>query len=65
MLLESGQEQDIKGHPMPNLIYVSREKNKASPHNFKAGALNTLVSILEFRFNFYDDTLQVLYLLFL
>ena len=30
---------------MPNLIYVSREKNGASPHHFKAGALNTLVGI--------------------
>jgi len=29
---------------MPNLIYVSREKSKVSPHHFKAGALNTLVS---------------------
>lgn len=29
---------------MPNLVYVSREKSKASPHNFKAGALNALVS---------------------
>lgn len=45
VLLESGQEKDIKGDPMPNLIYVSREKNKASPHNFKAGALNTLLRV--------------------
>lgn len=45
VLLESRQDRDIEEHPMPNLIYVSREKNKASPHNFKAGALNTLVNI--------------------
>ncbi|XP_071740837.1 cellulose synthase-like protein G3 [Rutidosis leptorrhynchoides] len=45
VLLESGQEKDINGHPMPNLIYVSREKNKTSPHNFKAGALNTLLRV--------------------
>ncbi|CAN6914350.1 unnamed protein product [Brassica oleracea] len=30
---------------MPNLIYVSREKNGASPHHFKAGALNTLLRV--------------------
>jgi hypothetical protein len=30
---------------MPTLIYVSREKSKTSPHHFKAGALNVLVSI--------------------
>lgn len=45
VLLESGEECDIKGHPMPNLIYVSREKNKASPHHFKAGALNVLLRV--------------------
>ncbi|KAM0030169.1 putative cellulose synthase (UDP-forming) [Helianthus debilis subsp. tardiflorus] len=45
VLLESGQEKDMKGHPMPNLIYVSREKNKAYPHNFKAGALNTMLRV--------------------
>ncbi|KAI3689894.1 hypothetical protein L2E82_47864 [Cichorium intybus] len=45
VLLESKQDNDIQGHPMPNLIYVSREKNKASPHNFKAGALNTLLRV--------------------
>ncbi|KAL7597424.1 hypothetical protein Lser_V15G30265 [Lactuca serriola] len=45
VLLESRQDRDIEEHPMPNLIYVSREKNKASPHNFKAGALNTLLRV--------------------
>lgn len=45
VLLESGQESDIEGHPMPNLIYVSREKSKASPHHFKAGALNALLRV--------------------
>ncbi|CAA7019712.1 unnamed protein product [Microthlaspi erraticum] len=30
---------------MPNLIYLSREKSKVSPHNFKAGALNTLLRV--------------------
>ncbi|GJW58313.1 cellulose synthase-like protein G3 [Tanacetum coccineum] len=45
VLLESGQEKDINGHPMPNLIYVSREKSKAYSHNNKAGALNTLLRV--------------------
>ncbi|KAI3691875.1 hypothetical protein L6452_31677 [Arctium lappa] len=45
VLIESEQENDIKGHPMPNLIYVSREKSKASPHHFKAGALNVLLRV--------------------
>ncbi|KAI3828766.1 hypothetical protein L1987_02876 [Smallanthus sonchifolius] len=30
---------------MPNLVYVSREKNKNSPHHFKAGALNSLLRV--------------------
>ncbi|KAJ0239646.1 Cellulose synthase-like protein G3 [Hirschfeldia incana] len=30
---------------MPNLIYVSREKSRATPHHFKAGALNTLLRV--------------------
>ena len=34
------------GHTMPNLVYVSRGKSINLPHNFKAGALNALVSSL-------------------
>ncbi|XP_020873283.1 cellulose synthase-like protein G1 isoform X4 [Arabidopsis lyrata subsp. lyrata] len=34
-----------KKYIMPNLIYVSREKSKVSPHHFKAGALNTLLRV--------------------
>ncbi|CAI9093446.1 OLC1v1028948C1 [Oldenlandia corymbosa var. corymbosa] len=45
VLLESDKDKDTAGNPMPNLIYVSREKSKASPHNFKAGALNTLIRV--------------------
>ncbi|KAL7165577.1 hypothetical protein ACSBR2_041292 [Camellia fascicularis] len=30
---------------MPNLIYVSREKSRSTPHNFKAGALNVLLRV--------------------
>ncbi|KAJ9706222.1 hypothetical protein PVL29_001661 [Vitis rotundifolia] len=45
VLLESGQDKDRSGRMMPNLIYVSRQKSRASPHQFKAGALNTLLRV--------------------
>ncbi|CAI9093444.1 OLC1v1028946C1 [Oldenlandia corymbosa var. corymbosa] len=45
VLLESDKDKDTAGNPMPNLIYVSREKSKASPHNFNSGALNTLIRV--------------------
>ncbi|XP_015085630.1 cellulose synthase-like protein G2 [Solanum pennellii] len=45
VLLESGKDKDITSHGMPNLIYISREKNKSSPHHFKAGALNALLRV--------------------
>lgn len=45
VLLASAKDVDVTGGMMPNLIYVSREKNKTHPHHFKAGALNTLVRV--------------------
>ncbi|CAI9117357.1 OLC1v1018734C1 [Oldenlandia corymbosa var. corymbosa] len=45
VLLESNKDKDVTGHPMPNLVYVSREKRRTSPHHFKAGALNTLIRV--------------------
>ena len=45
-MLESGKDMDITGHTMPNFVYVSRGKSPASPHHFKAGALNVLVNKL-------------------
>ncbi|XP_072980564.1 cellulose synthase-like protein G3 [Typha angustifolia] len=45
VLLESSRDKDINGKPLPNLIYVSREKRPTSPHHFKAGALNVLVRV--------------------
>nr|TKR79071.1 hypothetical protein D5086_0000276410 [Populus alba] len=45
VLLDASKDRDIAGYSMPNLIYVSREKNKASPHHFKAGALNALLRV--------------------
>ncbi|CAN0908864.1 Cellulose synthase-like protein G3 [Linum grandiflorum] len=45
VLLESNKDKDTDGHLMPNLIYVSRQKSKTSPHHFKAGALNVLLRV--------------------
>ncbi|CAI9775794.1 unnamed protein product [Fraxinus pennsylvanica] len=45
VLLNANKDKDIKGHPMPNLVYVSREKRKTTPHHFKAGALNALIRV--------------------
>ena len=43
IIMESATEKDESGNRMPNLVYVSREKKKSTPHNYKAGALNVLV----------------------
>ncbi|CAK9184307.1 unnamed protein product [Ilex paraguariensis] len=45
VLLEMKKDKDNTGQSMPNLIYVSRQKSKASPHYFKAGALNALLRV--------------------
>ncbi|KAA0044945.1 cellulose synthase-like protein G3 [Cucumis melo var. makuwa] len=45
VLLESTKNKDISGEALPNLIYVSREKSVTSHHNFKTGALNTLLRV--------------------
>lgn len=45
VLLEMENDRDIAGNSMPNLVYVSRGKSRTSPHHFKAGALNALVSM--------------------
>ncbi|XP_059598561.1 cellulose synthase-like protein G3 [Vitis vinifera] len=45
VLLECGQDEDVMGHTMPNLVYVSRGKSIKLPHNFKAGALNALLRV--------------------
>ncbi|KAF8087198.1 hypothetical protein N665_0595s0011 [Sinapis alba] len=46
VLQNSETDMDDTGkYIMPNLIYVSREKSKVSPHHFKAGALNTLLRV--------------------
>ncbi|TYI11605.1 hypothetical protein ES332_A09G218400v1 [Gossypium tomentosum] len=45
VILDKSKDTDISGQLMPNLIYVSREKSKTSPHHFKAGALNVLLRV--------------------
>ncbi|PIN06068.1 Cellulose synthase (UDP-forming) [Handroanthus impetiginosus] len=45
VLLNTKKDVDSTGGPMPNLIYVSREKRKTAPHHFKAGALNALLRV--------------------
>ncbi|GLT49666.1 hypothetical protein SLA2020_232090 [Shorea laevis] len=45
VLLDNSKDRDISGNLMPNLIYVSRQKSKTSPHHFKAGALNVLLRV--------------------
>ncbi|XP_047337464.1 cellulose synthase-like protein G3 [Impatiens glandulifera] len=45
VILENKKDKDKSGVPMPNLIYVAREKSKMSTHHFKAGALNTLLRV--------------------
>ncbi|KAI3505311.1 hypothetical protein L1887_27376 [Cichorium endivia] len=45
VLIEGAKEKDKGGGSIPNLVYVSRGKNKNSPHHFKAGALNALLRV--------------------
>ncbi|KAF8033393.1 hypothetical protein BT93_D2105 [Corymbia citriodora subsp. variegata] len=45
VLLDNCKDRDITGNVMPNLIYLSREKSKNVPHQFKAGALNALLRV--------------------
>ncbi|KAF4363266.1 hypothetical protein G4B88_016077 [Cannabis sativa] len=35
---------DIDGHALPTLVYLAREKRPQYHHNFKAGAMNSLLS---------------------
>ncbi|KAL8552917.1 hypothetical protein ACS0TY_001554 [Phlomoides rotata] len=45
IVLQSSEDKDAARCSMPNLIYVSRQKRHATPHHFKAGALNALVRV--------------------
>ncbi|KAK6251466.1 hypothetical protein SCA6_005471 [Theobroma cacao] len=45
VILDKSKDRDVLGNFLPNLIYVSRQKSKTSPHHFKAGALNVLLRV--------------------
>ncbi|KAI9185449.1 hypothetical protein LWI28_007331 [Acer negundo] len=36
---------DIEGCALPTLVYLAREKRPQHPHNFKAGAMNSLIRV--------------------
>lgn len=38
----------MDGVILPTLVYMAREKNPEHFHNFKAGAMNALVSLVSF-----------------
>lgn len=38
------EAKDIEGCRLPTLVYLAREKRPLHFHNFKAGAMNALVS---------------------
>ncbi|XP_062088068.1 cellulose synthase-like protein E6 isoform X2 [Humulus lupulus] len=38
---------DIEEHPLPTLVYLAREKRPKYHHNFKAGAMNSLIRVSE------------------
>ncbi|RVW33638.1 Cellulose synthase-like protein E6 [Vitis vinifera] len=40
-----GKAVDVEGQPLPTLVYLSREKRSKYHHNFKAGAMNTLIRV--------------------
>lgn len=39
--------KDIDGCSLPNLVYLAREKRPQHPHNYKAGAMNSLIRVSE------------------
>ncbi|GMP75878.1 hypothetical protein CsSME_00032811 [Camellia sinensis var. sinensis] len=44
--IEEKEEEEEEEEAMPTLVYLAREKRPQYHHNFKAGALNSLVSYL-------------------
>lgn len=53
---------DNDGCQLPTMVYMSREKKPQQPHNFKAGALNALVSFSFLTSNYIADTNFNLYI---
>ncbi|CAO2835694.1 unnamed protein product [Amaranthus hypochondriacus] len=39
------EEIDVAGCQLPTLVYLAREKRPQHPHNFKAGAMNSLLRV--------------------
>ena len=39
---------DVEGSKLPTLVYLAREKRPEHPHNFKAGAMNALVTLQQY-----------------
>lgn len=48
MFLGHSGVRDTDGNELPRLVYVSREKRPGFDHHKKAGAMNSLVSIMCF-----------------
>ncbi|KAK7301910.1 hypothetical protein RJT34_12787 [Clitoria ternatea] len=42
---KDGSAIDLDGHVMPSLVYLSREKRPRFAHNFKVGAMNSLIRV--------------------
>ncbi|PIN09004.1 Cellulose synthase (UDP-forming) [Handroanthus impetiginosus] len=45
VISQNSEDKDDAGCSLPNLIYVSRQKSRTTPHHFKAGALNVLLRV--------------------
>lgn len=56
-----GQQEslDVEGNPLPNLVYVSREKRPSFLHHKRAGAMNALVSVLNRGFRFQETVFRL------
>ncbi|KAK7289593.1 hypothetical protein RIF29_03342 [Crotalaria pallida] len=42
---DPNNSKDVDGFVMPTLVYLAREKRHQYPHNFKAGAMNSLLRV--------------------
>ncbi|XP_020232827.1 cellulose synthase-like protein E1 [Cajanus cajan] len=42
---KDSSSKDVDGQVMPILVYLAREKRPQVPHNFKAGAMNSLIRV--------------------
>lgn len=55
--------QDIEGHELPRLVYVSREKRPGYQHHKKAGAENALVLFYSHTFKYKGSHISRLFAL--